>query len=368
MPRFGRTIVCAPSATAEDHALVVEAGGVADGLLARYFRLGVAKALNLGTPTGFDRAVARLAGQLRSRASASDDAAVRAAVEVLDVDWRRTTAEQRRTLIARALEAAGRKTNDVPRKVETVFGKAADEVVRAGRDGARRGQRLAIAADFNALDRRVIRHLRSSQANYVRDEYGRRHDAFGEQARRIVADGLEAGLGRDDLARDLEAAAEGIIAGRSSFYWDVIAGSFVARGRSFAQLSAYAEAGLQRYRIVAVLDEVTTPTCRFLDGKTFSVSRGLELFDRVEAAPDRIEELNPWVRELEDPRTGRRSLYVERGGDRVPVADITRSGFGARGDRGEFARGLGERELGELGIGFPPYHGLCRTTTVGEVR
>lgn len=359
--------MCGPSATADELALVVEAHGVANGLLDRYFRLGAAKALNLATPTGFNRAVARLASQLRSRASASDHAAVRAAAEVLDIDWARTTAEQRRTLIARALAAAGRKTSDVPRKVDTVFGKAADEVVRADRDGARREQRLAVGADFNALDRRVIRHLRSSQANYVRDEYRRRHEAFGEQARRIVADGLEAGLGRDDLARDLEAAAEGIIAGRASFYWDVVAGSFVARGRSFAQLSAYAEASLERYRIVAVLDEVTTPTCRFLDGKTFSVSRGLELFDRVEAAPDRIDELNPWVREQEDPRTGRRSLYVDRGGEHIAVGDIARSGFGARDDRGEFTRGLGERELGDLGIGFPPYHGLCRTTTVGIV-
>ena len=24
-------------------------------------------------------------------------------------------------------------------------------------------------------------------------------------------------------------------------------------------------------------------------------------------------------------------------------------------------------ELGDLGVGFPPYHGLCRTTTVAEV-
>ena len=118
---------------------------------------------------------------------------------------------------------------------------------------------------------------------------------------------------------------------------------------------------------VAVLDEVTTPTCRFLDGKTFSVSRGLELFDRVEANPDSIEDLNPWVRDTVDPATGKRSLSIERGGERYSIADIVRSGAGARDNRGEFSRGLGERELGDLGIGFPPYHGLCRTTTVAEV-
>ena len=356
--------MCGTCAIADEHALIAEAREFADRLLGRYLRVRVAKGMNLGTPTGFDQAVAGLARLLRASATSTDHAAVKAAVEVLDVDWHRTTAEQRRTLIAHALEAAGRKTKAVPDKVQAVFDTAATEVVRATRDSARRDQQLAIAADFNAIDERVIRHLRTSQANTVRDEYGRRHEAFGERARQIVADGLEAGLGRDDIARDLEAAAKTVIAGRSSFYWDVVASSFIGRGRSFAQLSAYAEASITRYEIIAVLDEVTTPICRFLHGKTFSVSRGLGLFEQVEAAPDRIKELNPWVRETLDSETGKRSLTVERGGKRISIADIVRSGVGARDDRGDFAQGLGENALGDLGIGLPPFHALCRSSVV----
>lgn len=359
--------MCVGCPAADDFALVAEARETADLLLSRYLRLEVAKAMRLGTPASFDRAVARLARLLQSRASDSDHAAVKVAVSALNVNWARTTAEQRRTLIARALEESGRKTRDVPAKVQMVFDEAAAEVVRAARDGARRDQKLAIAADFNAIDERVIRHLQSSQANYVRDEYGRRHAAFGEQARRIVSEGLNAGLGRDDIALDLERAAEGILAGRSSFYWEVVAGAFVGRGRSFAQLSAYAEAAITRYRIVAVLDEVTTPVCRFLDGKTFSVRRGLELFEQVEAHPERIEELNPWVRESVDRASGKRSLTVERGGERIAIAEIVRAGVGARDDRGEFSQALGETELGDVGIGFPPYHGLCRTNVAAVI-
>ncbi|RME73708.1 MAG: head morphogenesis protein, partial [Planctomycetota bacterium] len=198
-------------------------------------------------------------------------------------------------------------------------------------------------------------------------EYGRRHDAFGERARQIVAEGLEAGLGREDIARDLERAARDVIAGRGSFYWEVVAGSFVSRGRSFAQLSSYAEAGIDRYLIEAVLDERTTEICRFLHGKTFSVSAGLRTFDRVDAEPDLVKELTPWVREAVDPDSGRKVLYIERGDDRTRVAEVTRSGLGTRDDRGEFARGLSERDLANLGISFPPYHGLCRTTTVADI-
>ncbi|MFH0901141.1 MAG: head morphogenesis protein [Pseudomonadota bacterium] len=348
----------------DDLDFVGDARDAADFILGRYLRLDVAKAMNLGTPAGFDRAVILLARRLRARAADSDQAAVKAALAVLDVDWHQTTAEQRRSLIAQAMKAAGRKTSEIPGKVQAVLGKAATEVVRATRDGARRDRKLAIAADFNAIDQRVIRHLRSSQANYVRDEYGRRHEAFSEEARRIVADGIEAGLGRDEIAGDLAKAAEGIIAGRASFYWEVIAGAFIGRGRSFAQLSAYAEAAITSYRIVAVLDEVTTPTCRFLDGKVFSVSQGLDLFEQVEAAPDRIKELTPWVRDTVDPATGKHALSVERGGKRIAIADIVRSGVGTRDDRGEFSQGLGERELGGLGIGFPPFHALCRSSCI----
>lgn len=353
------------SDTADELALVMAARIAADQLLGRYLRISLAKAMDLGTPHGFNQAVARLAAELRRHTVAADGAAVRAAIAVLDVDWRQTTAEQRRGLIARAMAAAGRRTAAMPTELQVVFGRAADAVVRAGRDGARRKQRLAIRTEPNAFDARVVQHLRTSQTHFVRDEYGRRHEAFSERARQIVADGLAAGLGRDDLARDLEAAATGILESRAAAYWDVVAGAFVARGRSYAQLSAYAEAGIARYRIVAVLDEVTTPTCRFLDGKTFAVSEGLDLFDRVEAAPEQLTELNPWIREQRDPDTGRRSLYVARGNTRISVASIGRSGVGTRDDRGEFFGALGERDLGALGIGFPPYHGLCRSTTVG---
>jgi hypothetical protein len=280
------------------------------------------------------------------------------------VDWPTTTAAQRRSLIAQAMQAAGRATARVPESIQVVLGPAATEVVDATRTATRRGQGLAIAADFNALDRRVVEHLRTSQTTYVRDEYGRRHEAFGERARQIVADGLEAGFGREDIASDLEAAAETVIAGRGSFYWEVVAGSFISQGRSFAQLSAYAEAGIERYVIEAVLDECTTEICRFLHGKSFTVSSGIGKFEQMEADPERATELAPWVREAVDPETGRKVLYAEQGGGRVTIAEVLRSGVGSRDDRGEFGRSLSEQELVGLGIGFPPYHGLCRSLTL----
>ena len=357
--------MCETCGTADELSLVRGARLVAEEMLGSPLQ----KAMDLSTASGFDRAVAGMATELRRSASASDQAAVRAAVGVLDIDWHQTTPRQRRDLVARALEAVGRRVARVPAQVGAVFGEAADEVVAATRTHARGAQGLSIAADFNALDRRITRHLVRSQANFVRDEYGRRLDAFGEEARRLVAEGLEAGLGRADIAASLQTAAESALVTRPAFYWEVVAGAFVANGRSLAQMSSYAEAGIQRYVIEAVLDEVTTEVCRFLHGKTFSVGDALGRFDRIERMdqPEDIKAEQPWVREAVDPETGRKILYVDRGGTRSPLAEVARSGLGTSDDRGDFRRELSDRQLMDLGVSFPPFHGLCRTTTVPDV-
>jgi hypothetical protein len=180
-------------------------------------------------------------------------------------------------------------------------------------------------------------------------------------ARATVADGLERGLGRRDIAVALERAAENTLTGRTGYYWEMVAGAFTGRGRSFGLLSAFAEAGLERYRVEAVLDEHTTPPCRFLHGKEFTVRAGLGAFARAEAEPERLKELSPWVRERRDPDTGRRVLYVKRGDERLTLAEEIRSGLGVRDDVGEFRVRARDTDLGTAAVLFPPFHGACRS-------
>jgi SPP1 gp7 family putative phage head morphogenesis protein len=353
--------MCGTSASADRLLVVHEARVAADELVERFLRRPVAKTMNLGTRAGFDRAVALLAAQLRRATGRAEVEAVREALGVLEVDWARTTAAERRRLVAEAMAAAGRATALVPVRIEAPFNDAAQEVVAATRTDARRSQRLAIGAEFNAVDRRVVAHVTSSQGNFVRDEYGRRVEGFGKEARRIVAAGLEEGLGRDDIAQALD--------DRAPFYWETVAASFIAQGRSYAQMSSYAEAGVRQYRIEAVLDEQTTNICRYLHGKTFSVADALRRFDRIEQLedPEAIKLAMPWVREAQDRETGRTRLYVDGGAGRTDLAEITRSAMGTRDDRGDFRALASDTALNEVGIGFPPYHGLCRSTTLAVV-
>jgi SPP1 gp7 family putative phage head morphogenesis protein len=336
------------------------ARSAADALLESYLCLPVRKAIDTATPAGFDRAVARLSAELRTASAPTEDQAFRRAVAALDVDWGRTTREQRSALVRRAVQEAGAVLQAGVGPVEAKLAPAARQVLRATRDGARRSG-LTVSADFNALDRRMLDYLRTSETGSVRDAFGRRAQALSERARAVVASGLEQGLGRAEIASALERAATDTLKQPSRFYWETVAGAFTGRARSYGQLSSFAEAGITRYRIEAVLDEHTTPTCRFLHGREFTIASALASFREAEERPEDLKVIHPWVRERLDAETGRRQLYVRRGEERVPLAEELRSGLGRRDDVGEF-RGLGDPAV--LGVIAPPFHGLCRSTLV----
>jgi len=345
--------------------LLFAASGALDGMLSECCGLhSVRKAINLSTDRGFDRAVASFASELRRLAATPERDAVAEAVQILDIDWTQTTAAQRRRLVNDAMVAAGRATALIPTRHETVVATQATDVVGAGREGVRRAG-LTIGADFNSVDARIMEHLRSSHVLYVTDEYGRRIDAFGQTARNIVSDGVAQGLGRREISARLSGAATKELASRSGFYWEVVSAAFTTRGRSFSQVSGYAEAGIERLRIEAVLDEVTTNFCRSIHGKEFSVASGLRAFEQVEALedPEQIKEAAPWVRETRN-KDGTTEMWVRRGGERVSVGRVVESAVGRLDEIGRFQNLRSANGLSELGVGLPPYHGLCRTTTV----
>ena len=219
---------------------------------------------------------------------------------------------------------------------------------------------LSFGTNFAALDTRLAQFMARSHVLFVRNEYHRRAENFSEKAREVVAAGMETGLGRKDIAANLAKAAADALTKKNVPYWELVAGAFVGRGRSYAQVGAYADAGITHYRIEAVLDERTSNICRFLHGRVFSVRDSSRLFEEAGRLqdPEDIKNLSPW------PREDAAGLYIMRGGRRIHVARIERSGAGASDDVGELTTYHSQADLARLGLGFPPFHGLCRSTTV----
>jgi SPP1 gp7 family putative phage head morphogenesis protein len=341
-------------------------GMVADQVIYRELREDpVEKAIDPRSENGFLRIVSQVSRALRGVTSEAEKDAVRRAIDRLDVDWPHLDGEARRQVVRAANQALAGLPDVVLPKVDEVLGVEARRVVLGTRASIERDFALKIDSDLSRTDERIAKFVAESQSNFIRDELGRRQANLSAKARQIASDGIAQGLGRDEISRQLAEAFRSTTASRNAFYWDVVASAFVNRARSYAEVSSYADAGISHYIVTAVLDEVTTEICRFLDGKRFSVGGAMEQFERVEHLhdPERIKLVQPWLKVGQDSK-GNRAIFVPREGRNLRVAIIERSGVGTRDDRGAFRSGLSSPRLEAVGVGLPPFHGLCRTSTV----
>jgi len=335
----------------------------AEDILRDVFR--VEKVLDPLDAADFMAIVRRLSRALRGVARPAEDAALRRALERLDVDWPNLSPEARDQVVRAARQALGAVEAQVLPQVEQIFEVEADRVVGAARRSTVRRFGLRIGADLSRTDERIAKFVRESQGNFVRDEYGRRREAFSTRAKDIVASGVERGLGRDDIVKDLSEAMAREAFDRSRDYWEVVSTVFANRARTFTQMNAYDEAGLERYRWEAILDELSCERCRFLHGQTFTVAGALRRFREVERLrdPEAIRDVQPFVQVGADDE-GKRVLFYERGGRRRAVAQVESSAEGERDVVGRYSRALSSTQLEAAGLGQPPAHGRCRCTTV----
>ena len=336
----------------------------ADDLLRDVFRLDVAKALDPLDRRDFLVIVERLSRALAGASREAEADALRKALAMLDVDWPQLSSRARDEVLRAARHAVAGVADQVLPRVEHVFEVEAKNVVDRTRRSAVRQFSLRIVADTTRTDARIATFVRTSEAHFIRDEYGRRRDELGQRARDIVAAGLEQGLGRDDIAADLSAALTPVIS-RGKPYWNIVATSFANRGRTYTQLAAFDEADVEHYRFEAVLDSVTSEVCRFMHGREFSVERARKRFDEVEQTDDSeaIANLQPWMRVGVDS-AGNQILYYERARRRRMVARVDEPSVGASDRVGRYSSALSTDQLQAAGVTVPPLHGRCRSTIV----
>ena len=349
------------------HAELLGAGAeAAEDLLRGVFRLD--KALDPLDPNGFMAIVRSLTRALRGAARPAEDEALRRAIERLDVDWPNLAPAARDQVVRAAREALRGVEAQVLPVVDHVFEVEGERVVGATRRSAVRRLGLRVSADLSGTDERIAQFVRESQGNFVRDEYGRRREAFGQKAKEIVASGVERGLGRDDIVGELVKTMGAEAFDRSQDYWEVVSMVFTNRARNATQLSTFQEAGIETYRFEAVLDEVTSEVCRFMHGRVFTVSRAMDRFRQVERArdPERIRDIQPFVQVGADDE-GNEVLFYERGGRRRAVAEVDEPAVGESDAIGRYSNTLNNQQLEAAGVTVPPLHGRCRSTIVAEV-
>lgn len=221
---------------------------------------------------------------------------------------------------------------------------------------------------WGTQDTEAAKLMAETSTNYVSNLSGNISSRTSGMARSIVSAGFKNGLSNEEIADQLQSELSGMVGRTSTNYWRTVSSTYMTRARSWSQLRTLETAGVREYEVVAVLDEVTTPVCRFLHGKRFKVQEGLGLFKKMDAlrTPGDIKYVQPWLRTSQDKETGLHTLSVRKKSGKVAmIARETSSGYGQVGETGawDLLDSGTTADMANLNIGPPPYHGGCRSTT-----
>lgn len=313
---------------------------------------------------GFDEILRIFVRQLIAAVKGPEAAALQRVQQGLDVDWAKLSEEGREHVIRRAMAVVGGLQGSVTPKVRGVLEAVGRDVILGTKKFGRERYGIEITPTFHAVDKLVVKHAAESQALFIRNEYGRREVAYSAIARKVVSRGLEDGLDRYDIAKDLSAALVGTSAQRSDGYYRMLASVFATRARTYSTLDGFTEAGIEITLWSSVLDEETTDICRFMDGQQFSTSAALEKFHRVAASedPEVVRDIQPFVSKGKDDDG--EYLYVKSGEKRVVLTRIDESAVGKRDERGSFSRSMSAAALTNRGVCAPPAHPHCRSLLI----
>jgi hypothetical protein len=224
-------------------------------------------------PRGFETFIRTVLRSLRSAAMGPENAALRSALSILDAKWSTLTAEQRERVVRGSARAIAGASRFVAPRVDRFVSSAAAPAVRRVKEAARAAYGTKISGRLSTkLDERVVQFLRRSQANFVRDEFGRRSVRHAQVARDIVADGLARGWDNAAIGSVLDERLTALGVNQSVRYWEVVASVWTQRARSYGLVSSFAEAGITAYRWSSVMDERTCfaagTRVRLGDGRT----------------------------------------------------------------------------------------------------
>lgn len=118
-----------------------------------------------------------------------------------------------------------------------------------------------VEIDISRPQVEAVERMVAQQGWFVRGMDGQRNDALTARARKIVAAGFAQGFGRAEIATELREKLPDMWQGMGKGYAHTVAANGLARARSHAELSTYAEGGIQYAEVTAMLDERTTDIC-----------------------------------------------------------------------------------------------------------
>lgn len=314
------------------------------------------------TARGFTRMTRALVAAISNAVDGFYESAMVAVVAELQRRWTVLTEEQRSEVFTQVYRTYTQRVLQGIERLTSVFGQHTTTIISTTRAAAGTQYTLPFNDTFNALDLEVARHLRSSQALFVRGANGRIAEALSARAREIVARGLERGFDSQDISTELARELRGEEGRKRRDYHRMLSEVFVGRARTYGVLRSFEAAGITRYEHRAVLDEVTCNVCRFMHGRSFEVRVSLGQYQQVAESPaEEVANIQPFLRTFRGPN-GSTSIGIRTAEGITNIADVLESGVGRMDATGSFNQRMSDDRIQRLGCGCSPFHPYCRCT------
>lgn len=335
-------------------SLLEHGAAAAEDILRDVYRVEVGKRLDPLDDADFIKLTERLARSLRRSAKKTDDRALDLAAAKLAIDWATATPQVAELAIAEAAQAYKDEDEKLGPEIAALLALAAVKIQADTRKALVETQSLDVSPALTERDHSAGKWLVGATLMFTADATLRRADRFTAKATELARAGLAAGLPADEMTAQISDAI--VLLVRQPAYWDVVANSFEVRARSFAQVYAYDDASVAKYRWVSVPDKRRCVVCEFMEGRTFSVrqqARRIEDLAQLDNLDD-IRNAMPAIQVVNDNH-GNEALYYQRHGNMHLVAAVDH-----QNDRDGFHHELADDALARAGLAFPPIHALCR--------
>ena len=196
-----------------------------------------------------------------------------------------------------------------------------DLAYEIGKDGVKKPHGVVNSTEL--VDQRALEWARKDNKYWI----GNHFEDIGDRLREKLPEYIQQGMGSVEAGEQLEQLF-GAEYGRNKSYWRGFAASAINRSRTFGEISGYEEAGVATYEILAVMDERTSPVCKFMNGKVFKVKTAANVRDDIiNSPPEMVKTNHPWL----------------------SFKDV---------------QNMTDEQLQAAGFVMPPFHFHCRTTTV----
>ena len=200
----------------------------------------------------------------------------------------------------------------------------------------RLAEKIGTPYTFTQPDKVAIGRVNKYQNIFIGNNY---KNKVTKRVKRIIVKTIKENetLSRDAIARELKKQMPDLM--KQKGHYKTVVGQVLNNSRSYSNMRYYSDAGIERYQVLAIIDERTSSQCKYMDGTILEVKKTLDnykLFDKAKSIED-VKNVNPWI----DFSDGMLSVK-----GKALTGDLT-----------------GE-DLQAMGLNASPYHSGCRTTVI----